>query len=200
MMRIHDYWEKLDINPAVKDARTSRLLTAEERQRIVRNAEQHPLPESSPRLLCNLLHELERHVGLFPVNQLVHSLQTATRALRDNASDELVFAGLIHDIGKVFSGRHHAEISAALVREHVSADVYRVIRCHPSCRPGARGMEPAEGVLGQEQEAWVGLACRFVADWDQPAFDPRYETLPLEYFFPLIDSICRRRGEPSAGS
>jgi hypothetical protein len=61
-------------------------------------------------------------------------------------------------------------------------------------------MERAEDGLGREQEAWVGLACRFVADWDQPAFDPRYETLPLEYFFPLIDSICRRQGDPSAGS
>lgn len=200
MMRIHDYWETLNINPAVKDTTSSRLLTAEERQRIVRNAEQYLLPESSPRLLCSLLHELERHVGLFPVNQLVHSLQTATRAFRDNAGDELVFAALIHDIGKVFSGRHHAEISAALVREHVSADVYRLIRWHPSCRPGARGIGPAEGVVGHEHEAWFGLACRFVADWDQPAFDPRYETLSLDDFFPLIDSMCRRRAAPSAGA
>ena len=182
MMRIHDYWEKLDINPAVKDARTSRLLTAEERERIVRNAEQYPQPESSPRLLCSLLHELERHVGMFPVNQLVHSLQTATRALRDNASDELVFAGLIHDIGKVFS--------EGITRR--SAPLLSGSTCPPMCTGSSGTTRPAgrarawsrPRASGQEQEAWVGVARRFVADWDRPAFDPRYETLPLEYFFP----------------
>lgn len=199
MMKIHDYWETLDINPAVRDAETSRLLTIEERRRLVRNAEQYPIPKASARLLVSLLRELEGHIGMFPVNQLVHSVQTATRALRDNASDELVFAGLVHDIGKVFSGRHHAEISAALVREHVSGDVYRIIKCHPDCRPDARGMLRAARVRGQQKAAWVALACRFVSEWDQPAYDPRYETLPLEYFIPLIESQCRQRGEPPAG-
>src|SRR5205085_10940098 len=35
-------------------------------------------------------------------------------------------------------------------------------------------------------EPWFELAERFADDWDQTAFDPDYDTLPLEHFEPLV--------------
>jgi predicted HD phosphohydrolase len=193
MIRIRNHWDGLGINPAVRDVETASLLTADEVQRIVDHAEQHPRPTSPARIFRLLLHELEDHIELFPVNQLVHSLQTATRAVRDNAPDELVFAALMHDVGKVFSGRHHAEIGAALVRAYVSGPTYEMLRHHPLFRaglkPGARTqMVDALGPL--EKESWYAMACRFEVEWDRPAFDPGYDTLSLEAFLPLLESVC----------
>ena len=37
--------------------------------------------------------------------------------------------------------------------------------------------------LGQ---LWFDLAARFADEWDQIAFDPAYDTLPLEHFEPLV--------------
>ena len=34
-------------------------------------------------------------------------------------------------------------------------------------------------------DEWV-LAERFADEWDQKAFDPAYDTLPLEHFEPLV--------------
>jgi predicted HD phosphohydrolase len=35
-------------------------------------------------------------------------------------------------------------------------------------------------------EPWFALAEQFADEWDQAAFDPDYDTLPLEYFEPLV--------------
>jgi predicted HD phosphohydrolase len=53
-----------------------------------------------PQVIKSLLRQLEKHVDGFPVDQLVHGLQTATRAERGGASEEMVVAALCHDIGK----------------------------------------------------------------------------------------------------
>ena len=37
---------------------------------------------------------------------------------------------------------------------------------------------------------------RFADEWDQKAFDPDYDTLPLEHFEPLVRKVFRR-SEPS---
>jgi len=42
---------------------------------------------------------LEGDFGGFPVDRLTHSLQTATRALRDDRDNEYVVCALLHDIG-----------------------------------------------------------------------------------------------------
>src|ERR1017187_1423263 len=47
-----------------------------------------------------LLESLSTVVDGFAVDQLTHCLQTATRAERAGADDELVVASLCHDIGK----------------------------------------------------------------------------------------------------
>ena len=39
-----------------------------------------------------------------------HSIQTATRALRDGADDETVICGLLHDIGELMVPICHGEV------------------------------------------------------------------------------------------
>jgi hypothetical protein len=38
-------------------------------------------------------------------------------------------------------------------------------------------------------EPWFALAEQFADDWDQIAFDPEYDTLPLEHFEPLVRKL-----------
>jgi predicted HD phosphohydrolase len=121
----------------------------------------------------------------FAVDQLTHSLQTATRAERAGADDEMVVASLCHDIGKAVSVPNHPVIAAEILKCYVRDDVYHVIRAHqdfqgrhyyrhfggdPDARERYRG------------EPWFALAEQFADDWDQVAFDPAYDTLPLEHF------------------
>ncbi len=77
-----------------------------------------------------MLRSLAAITDGFAVDQLTHSLQTATRAERAGADEEVVFASLLHDIGKAVSVPNHPEIAAAIIKPYVRPDVYNMIRAH----------------------------------------------------------------------
>src|SRR5205085_8207625 len=73
---------------------------------------------------------LAEQVDGFAIDQLRHCLQTATRAVRDGASEELTVAALCHDIGKVISVVNHPAIAAEMLKPYVSDETYEIIRTH----------------------------------------------------------------------
>ncbi len=148
-----------------------------------------------PDRVKTMLRQLEEQVDDFPVNELVHSLQTATRAIRANASDEMVVAALCHDIGKVICLNNHAAIGAEILKPYVSQDTYQIVLTHNDFQAryynALVGRDP-NVCLKYADRSWYQMACRFSEEWDQISFDPNYDTLPLEHFEPLIDSIFAR--------
>jgi predicted HD phosphohydrolase len=142
-----------------------------------------------------MLRSLSEITDGFAVDQLTHSLQTATRAERAGADNEVVVASLCHDIGKAVSVPNHPGIAAAILRPYVRDEVYKTILVHQDFQgkhyyahfggdPDAR--EKHRDALTAEEFA---LAERFADDWDQVAFDPAYDTLPLEHFEPLVREV-----------
>jgi predicted HD phosphohydrolase len=164
--------------------------TAEQWQHIISESMAHQ-PRVADRVLA-MLASLEEITDGFEVDQLVHSLQTATRAEEAGASDEVVVASLCHDIGKAVSVMNHPRIAAEILRPYVSADTYQMILAHQDFQ-GKHYYE----YLGQDPNArdqyvgepWYGLAERFADDWDQTSFDPDYPTKPLSHFEPLVRQI-----------
>jgi predicted HD phosphohydrolase len=63
---------------------------------------------------------LEGDYGGFPVDRYTHSLQTATRALRDGRDEEYVVCALLHDIGDTLGSFNHPDIAAAILKPFVS--------------------------------------------------------------------------------
>src|SRR5580692_3137413 len=80
--------------------------------------------------VLGLLRSLADITDGFAVDQLTHSLQTATRAEEAGAETELVVASLCHDIGKAVSVTNHPKIAAEMLKPYVSDEVYRVIAAH----------------------------------------------------------------------
>jgi len=149
-----------------------------------------------PQIIKNLLLRLEEQVDGFAVNQLEHSLQTATRAVRAGASEELIIAALCHDIGKVISWENHPAIAAEILKPYVSPETYEIIRVHQDFQ----GLH-YYGLIGKDPEArnqhlgqpWFEAARQFADEWDQTAFDPDYDSLPLSYFEPMIDRVFSKK-------
>ncbi len=136
-----------------------------------------------------MLRSLAEITDGFAVDQLTHSLQTATLAERAGADEEMVFASLLHDVGKAVSVPNHPEIAAAIIKSYVRPDVYNVIRVHQDFQGRHYyhhfGGDP--NAREQYRDApWFSLAAQFADEWDQIAFDPDYDTLPLEHFEPLV--------------
>jgi predicted HD phosphohydrolase len=150
--------------------------------------------------ILEMLRSLAEITDGFATDQLTHCLQTATRAERAGADDEVVFASLLHDVGKAISVPNHPAIAAEIIRPYVRPAVYDMIRVHQDFQgrhyyhhfggdPDAREHHRAE--LDADTFA---LAARFADEWDQTAFDPDYDTLPLEHFEPLVRRITAKPG------
>ena len=142
--------------------------------------------------VLGMLESLADITDGFAVDQLTHCLQTATRAERAGADDEVVIASLCHDVGKAVSVPNHPAIAAEMLRPYVRDDVYWMIKVHQDFQgrhyyhhfggnPNAR--EQYEGHPAYE------LAERFADEWDQAAFDADYDTLPLEHFEPRLREL-----------
>jgi predicted HD phosphohydrolase len=152
-------------------------------------------PRTAERVI-EMLHSLAAITDGFAVDQLVHSLQTATRAERAGADKEIVVASLCHDIGKAVSVFNHPAIAAEILRPYVREEVYWMIQVHQDFQGkhyyGHFGGDPnaREQYRGHPHFA---LAARFADEWDQAAFDPDYDTLPLEHFEPLVFEVFARQ-------
>ncbi len=166
--------------------------TAEQWTRIGSETFSHPDRVSDAVLL--MLRGLSPITDGFAVDQLTHSLQTATRAQQAGADDEMVVAALCHDIGKFVSVPNHPRIAAEILRPYVSDEVFHVIRTHQDFQgrhyyrhfggdPDAR-----ERYRGQP---WFAMGERFADEWDQTSFDPDYPTEPLSHFEPLVRQVFR---------
>jgi predicted HD phosphohydrolase len=145
--------------------------------------------------ILDLLRSLEGMVVGFAVDQLEHSLQTATRAERGGEDDEMVVASLCHDAGKAISVPNHPGIAAEILRPYVRDEVYHVVRTHQDFQGRHYYRHFGGDPDAREQyrgEPWFALGERFADDYDQTAFDPDYDTLPLEHFEPLVRKIFAR--------
>ena len=135
--------------------------------------------------VLGMLRSLADITDGFAVDQLTHSLQTATRAERAGADDELVVAALCHDIGKAVSVPNHPRISAEILRPYVRDDVHWMIQVHQDFQGRHYYQHMGKDPNAREQyrgEPWYDLAERFADEWDQTSFDPEYDTLPLAHF------------------
>jgi len=156
---------------------------------------------NQPRVADGVLDMLRSLSGItdgFATDQLTHCLQTATMAERAGADDEIVVAALCHDVGKAISVPNHPRIAAEILRPYVRDEVFKMILVHQDFQgrhyyahfgadPDAR--EQHRGALSAEEFA---LAERFADEWDQMAFDPDGETLPLEHFEPKVRAVFGR--------
>ena len=91
--------------------------------------EEHYIEGLVDRLL-DAMGALENSMSGHQVSRLEHSLQSATRALRDNHDEDYVAAALLHDIGDALAPYSHSEMAAAILRPFVSERVYWIIKYH----------------------------------------------------------------------
>ncbi len=145
--------------------------------------------------LLGLLKSLAGPALGYQVDRFEHSLQSASRALRDGAEEEMVVAALLHDIGDIHAPDNHSEFAAAVLRPYVSERTHWVVK-HHGLFQGYYFFHH----LGRDRDARERLrghphfeACAdFCERWDQRAFDPAYDTLPLAAFEPLVRRVFAR--------
>ena len=135
------------------------------------------------------LQILEGDYGGFPVDRYTHCLQTATRALKDGRDDEYVVCALLHDIGDTLGSFNHPDIAAAILKPFVSDENHWMVQHHGIFQGHYFfhhiGLDRNLRDNFKAHPSYERTA-EFCELYDNPAFDPKAETLPIEEFEPML--------------
>jgi len=148
-----------------------------------------PFATAGGKRVLDHLRLLEGDYGGFPIDRLTHSLQTATRAHRDGRDDEYVVCALLHDIGDTLGAFNHPDIAAAILKPFVSEANHWMVEKH-----GLFQGYYFFHYLGMDRnvrEQFRGhpnfdRTAEFCEKYDQAAFDPDYDSMPLSAFEPMV--------------
>ena len=152
--------------------------------------------KNTPDRLIKFLKGLDSTLEGYQVTRLEHSLQTATRALKDKASEELIVAALLHDIGDELAPLNHAEYAAAVIKPYVSEKTHWIVEKH-----GMFQMYYYAHHLGADRfkrekykdHKYYQATIDFCEKYDQCSFDPNYKSMSLEDFEPMVRNIFSRK-------
>jgi predicted HD phosphohydrolase len=161
---------------------------------IIDRAQEPFVDQLCDRVLAHLQLLGDSYGGML-VDRLTHSLQTATRADRDGRDEEYVVCALIHDIGDMLASHNHAQLAAAILKPFVSEQNLWMIEHHAifqgyyfwhyvGADRNARDKYRRHPCFEQTAE--------FCERYDQCSFDPDYDTLPLEYFEPMVRRVLAK--------
>ncbi|WP_047197750.1 HD domain-containing protein [Caldimonas brevitalea] len=145
-----------------------------------------------PERVLGHLKVLEGDYGGFPVDRYTHSLQTATRALRDGRDEEYVVCALLHDIGDTLGSFNHPDIAAAILKPFVSEQNLWMVQHH-----GIFQGYYFFHYIGLNRDLreqfrshpWFETTAEFCELYDSPAFDAQGETLPISEFEPMVRRV-----------
>jgi len=135
----------------------------------------------------------------YHISRLGHSLQSATRAERDDADEETIVCALLHDIGDLLAPANHSEVAAALLAPYVSEKNHWIVKHHGLFQGyyWFQFIDADRNARDRYRDHEHYDACvEFCARWDQPSFDPDYDTLPLEHFEPLVRDLFAKEPRP----
>ena len=142
-----------------------------------------------PARVIQHLQILQGDYGGFPLDRYTHSLQTATRALHGGRDEEYVVCALLHDIGDTLGSFNHPDIAAAILKPFVSEANHWMVQHH-----GIFQGHYFFHHIGLDRDMRENFrasphferTAEFCALYDNPAFDPKGETLPITEFEPML--------------
>jgi predicted HD phosphohydrolase len=148
-----------------------------------------------PNRLMNAVADLAHFQGALKVSRLEHSLQSATRAHRAGKDKEYVAAALLHDIGDALAPHSHGEMVAGVLRPFVSERVCWIIQKHALFQ--AYYYAHLMGADRNARDKYIDHpfyddCVEFCEQFDQNCFDPDYDSLPLEFFRPIVEEVFSR--------
>lgn len=145
-----------------------------------------------PDRILAALEKLRDSFGGYPVTRFTHSLQAATRALRDGKDEEYVVTALVHDIGDDLAPYTHGEMVAAVLKPFVRDELCWMVKHHGVFQLYFFGHLSDED--RNRRDLWrdhsnFDLTAEFCERYDQSSFDPNYPTLPIGEFEPMVRRV-----------
>ena len=145
--------------------------------------------------LLKALVELDESLSGYQITRLGHSVQSATRAWRDGADIDWVVSALLHDIGDIYAPYNHDEYAATILKPFVREQCTWTVHNHGEFQMLYYGHHVGGDQHKREKHRghlYFDDCAEFCERWDQASFDPDYDTLPIEFFTPMVREVFAR--------
>lgn len=131
--------------------------------------------------------------GGFPIDRLQHCLQSANLAAEGGEDEEYIVCALLHDIGDTLGSTNHADVSAAILQPFVSEENHWMIK-HHAIFQGYNffhhlGLDRNMRDRFKEDKENFDRTARFIARYDNPAFDYKAPELSLNLFEDMVKRV-----------
>ena len=146
--------------------------------------------------ILNFMRGLTDTLEGYRISRLEHSLQTATRAFKDGADEEMVVAALLHDIGDELAPLNHSEYAATVLKPYVSEKTHWIIEKHGEFQMYYYAHHLGADRFKREKykdHKYYQDTINFCEKYDQCSFDPNYKSMKLKDFEPLVRKIFSRK-------
>jgi predicted HD phosphohydrolase len=99
---------------------------------------------------------------------------------------------LLHDIGDTLASFNHSELAATILQPFVSEQNHWIVQQHAAFQGyyffHHLGLD--RNVRDRYRDhPWFRDCAEFCARYDQNSFDPAYDTLPLDFFVPMVRTL-----------
>jgi predicted HD phosphohydrolase len=148
-----------------------------------------PFAAKLPDRVLAQLRALGADEGGYAVNRLHHLLLSGTLAHKNGEDEEYVVCALLHDVGDLLGSWNHPEVSAAILKPFVWEANHWMVEKHGIFQGYNffQHINMDRNMRGQFRgHPHFERTARFVELYDNPAFDPAMECLPLEFFEPMV--------------
>ncbi|MEM7343368.1 MAG: hypothetical protein AAF485_03935 [Chloroflexota bacterium] len=145
-----------------------------------------------PNRILKAVEALKESIGVLQVTRNEHSLQSATHAYRDGKDEAYIVACLVHDIGDELAPYTHGSMVEAIIKPFVSEEICWVIKYHPLFQLYYYGHHIGVDPNARDRfkdHPYYDACVEFCEKYDQNCFDPNFESLPLEFFEPMVHRI-----------
>jgi predicted HD phosphohydrolase len=148
--------------------------------------------EGLPDRLLAALEGLRSSFPGYKVSRYEHSLQSATHAFRDGRDEEYVVAALLHDLGDELAPHTHGEMVGAILRPFVRPELMWIVKHHGVFQLVYYGHHTGDDPDARDRfrdSPWFDACAEFCEKYDQNCFDPDYDSLPIEFFEPMVRRV-----------
>ncbi len=162
---------------------------------MVRDGDRAYAGDVAGRLLEHLGQLRDDRHGM-AVDRLDHCLQSATRAHRAGRDEEFVVCALTHDVGSSLAPHDHGAFAATILAPYVSERHQWMVRHHDIFQ--GYYYRHVFGADRHIRDRFRGhpdfeYTAEFCHQFDQSAFDPDYDAMPLSAFEPIVRRVLARR-------
>jgi predicted HD phosphohydrolase len=156
--------------------------------------EDHAKETLAPNLVSILTMMKGPKLG-YQIDRYDHSLQSATRALRNGESIDMIVGALFHDVADAFAPENHSKAAAVLLEPYVDERTRWVVE-HHGIFQGYYYFHHHDGDRNARdryaESPFYDDCVLFCAEYDQNCFDPHYDTMAIEEFMPMVAEVLGR--------